>query len=123
MRCDVHTRIKLDGRDLVMGLGLAAFILILFPAPVSGTMLVLLASPGPVVLLGRVGLLVAAPFVALGGAAGCSMIVAADGRRNIPRPISQSKYRSPLTLPSFFPSYPSSSTPIHSPAANSVCPT
>ena len=43
-------------------------------------------------------------------------------RRNMPWLASQSKYRSPLTEPSFFPVPSSSSTPTHSPGANPVAP-
>jgi hypothetical protein len=113
----------LDGRDpLAAGLGLAAFMLIRFPTPLSGTMLVLLPSPELTTLFGLAAFLAgAADF---GTAAGCSMIAAtAAALRNIPLPISQSKYLSPLTLPSFLPLRLSSSTPIQSPVANPVWPT
>jgi hypothetical protein len=97
------TLMVLEGRDLVTGLGLAAFMLILFPAPGSGTPLCLLTRFGPPTLLGLAGFLFG-PLVVFTGGGGWAMMVAAAGRRNIPRFISQSKYRSPCTLPSFFPS-------------------
>lgn len=117
------TRSMLDGRDpLPAGLGLAAFMLIRLLTPVSGTMLVLRPSPELTTLVGLATFFAGA--TAFGAAAGCSMIAAtAAARRNIPLPISQSKYLSPLTLPSFLPLRPSSSTPIQSPAANPVWPT
>lgn len=64
----------LEGRDaLGAGLGLAAFALILFAAPESGTMLVLLPRFGPM-LLGLPGILRAAePFGGFAGGCGCSM--------------------------------------------------
>lgn len=95
--------------SLAAGLGLAAFILILFPAAASVTLPVLLAA-GAMTLLGRLVLFnPPGPLAAeatdafLAGGAGCSNTVTAEGRTNIPRPISHSKYLSPLTLPSFFP--------------------
>jgi hypothetical protein len=59
----------------------------------------------------------AAPVAGLGTAGGgWAMTVTAFGRQNMPRPTPpHSKYRSPLTLPSFFPELSSSSTPTHSP--------
>jgi hypothetical protein len=97
----------LEGRDpLAAGLGLAAFMLILFPAAASATPLILLVIPGPVTLLGRAAFLApVGPFgFAVGGGGGWSIIeVIAASLTNIPFPISHSKYRSPLTLPSFLP--------------------
>ena len=94
--------------------------LIRFPADGSGAPLSLLVSPGPVTLLGLDAFLMPVGF---GAGGGWSMIeVIAASLTNIPLPISHSKYRSPLTLPSFFPPLSSSSTPIHSPGANSVWP-
>jgi hypothetical protein len=116
----------LDGRDVLpAGLGLAAFMLIRFPAPGSGTELVLRPKAEPPTLLGPVVFFTAAdPFGGFAAGGGCSMIeVIAIGRTNIPRPISQSKYLSPLTLPSFLPLSSSSSTPTQSSEANRVCPT
>lgn len=83
------TRRMLDGLDLVAGLGLAAFMLCLFPDAASDTVLTLLPAAAPPTLLGLVGFfMTAAPFC-FGGAA-CS-ITAPAGRTNIPRPASQSK--------------------------------
>lgn len=74
--------------------------LIRFPADGSGAPLNLLVSPGPVTLLGLAAFLIPVGFAAGGG---WSMIeVIAASLTNIPLPISHSKYRSPLTLPSFF---------------------
>ena len=117
----ILTLSMLEGRDpLAAGLGLAAFMLIRFPAAGSGALLVLFPNPDPVTLLGLAAFLTPAGFAAGGG---WSMIeVIAANLTNIPLPISHSKYRSPLTLPSFFPPLSSSSTPIHSPGANSVWP-
>lgn len=114
----------LEGRDLVAGLGLAAFILIRLPAAASGTVLNLLPTPGPPTLLGLAGFFAAAvPLAFATGAGACWITTAADGRRNMPLEGSQSKYRCPWTLPSFLPSKLSNSTPTQSPSANSVCPT
>ncbi len=124
----VLTRTMLDGLDVGLdplgtGLGLAAFILILFPTPESGTKLGLLPGPGATILLGLLPFR-AVPFSGLdaGTGTGCSMIVSAEGRKNIPRPIWQSKYLSPCTLPSFLPLSSSSSTPTQSPVAKCGCP-
>ena len=87
----VHTR-RPEG-PLVTGLGLGAFMLFLFGRPASGTELVLRAAAGPATLLGRTGFFAGAG--AFGTGAGRSIIVMAEGRTNIPRPISHSKYRSP----------------------------
>ena len=85
----------LDGRDLVAGLGLAAFMLILFPAAGSGAVLILRPSPGPTTLPGLAGFLTT-PFVGFGAGGGaCSIIDIAEGRKNIPLPIGQSKYLCP----------------------------
>jgi len=90
-----------EGRDpLPAGLGLAAFMLILFPTTGSGAPLALL-NPAPVTLLGRAAFLTGAGFAA--GGASSRIEVMAASLTNIPLPISQSKYRWPLTLPSFFP--------------------
>lgn len=51
----------LDGRDLVAGLGLAAFMLILLLAAGSGAVDILRPTPEPTTLLGLPGLF-AAPF-------------------------------------------------------------
>lgn len=60
----------------------------------------------------------------LGARVGCSMTVTTTaGRTNMPKPGSQSKYRSPWTVPSFFPVGSSNSTPIQSPSAKWVAPT
>lgn len=116
---------KLDGLDVrVAGLGLAAFILILFPAAGSCAVLNLLPVPDTTLLGLPVRLTGPLPFTGFGGGGiGCSIISTADGLKNIPRPISQSKYRSPCTLPSFFPLPSSSSTPTQSPGAKCGCPT
>jgi hypothetical protein len=64
--CEIvqRTRSMLDGRDVLpAGLGLAAFILIRFPDPGSGTELILRPRAGPPTLLGLVGFFRAAyPF-------------------------------------------------------------
>jgi hypothetical protein len=89
------TRSMLDDRDpLVAGLGLPALILIRLPPLGSCTALILRPSPELTTLLGLAGFLMGAcaDFVP---AAGCSMIVTTDGLRNIPLPISHSKYLSP----------------------------
>lgn len=114
----------LDGRDpRVAGLGLAAFMLIRFPAATSGTLLILRPSP-ETTLLGLATFFAATdPLAGFDTGAGRSMTVRAVGLRNMPRPISQSKYLSPCTLPSFLPLSSSSSTPTHSPAAKCGCPT
>lgn len=112
----------LDGRDLVAGLGLAAFMLILFPAAGSGAVDIRRPTPELTTLFGLPGFF-AAPFTGFAtGGGGCSITVIAAGRKNIPLPASQSKYLVPLTLPSFLPANCSSSTPTHSPSANWVCP-
>jgi hypothetical protein len=122
----VGDRSILDGL-LPAGLGLAAFMLIRFPAPGSGTVLILLPRVGPATLLGLLCLFgIGTPFEGLRtdtGAGACAMIVTAVGLRNIPFPSSQSKDLSPFTLPSFLPSKSSNSTPTHSPGANPVWPT
>jgi len=78
--------------------------LILFPADASGATLARRPNARPPTLLGLAGFFTAEdPF---GGfrAGACVMIeVMAAGLTNIPFPISHSKYRSPLTLPSFLP--------------------
>jgi hypothetical protein len=108
---------------LVAGLGLAAFMLILVPAPASGTVLSLLPGAGRTALEGLPTLLVVPLlFGACGTGAGCAMTVTAAGLRNIPRPILHSKYLSPCTLPSFFPLSSSSSTPTQSPVEKWGCP-
>jgi hypothetical protein len=108
-KCGLTLNILVGLASRAAGLGLAAFMLILFPAAGSLTLPVLLAA-GATTLLGRLVLFrppgplaAAATDVFLGGGAGCSNTVTAEGRTNIPRPISHSKYLSPLTLPSFFP--------------------
>lgn len=54
---------------------------------------------------------------------GCSStLTTAAGLTNIPKPCSQSKYRSPWTDPSFLPVGSPSSTPIQSPGAKLVLP-
>lgn len=60
----------LEGRDLVAGVGLAAFILILFPAAISGATLDLLAIPFPITLLGLAGFFAALGTVGLDAGAG-----------------------------------------------------
>ena len=64
------------------------------------------------------------PFAADVDPAGASLTtrLIPVARRNIPRPIAQRKYRSPLTAPSFFPEVSSSSTPTHSPVWKEVVP-
>ena len=114
------TRSKLEGRDLGAGLGLAAFELILLPWPTSGTALILLPSPELTTLLGLAAFFTDAA-AGLGGGA-CSTMVMVVGRTNIPLPISQSKYRSPRTLPSFLPLLSSNSTPTQSPVWKWVSP-
>lgn len=115
-----RTRSKLDGRDLEEGVGLAEFMLILLPAFTSGTALILRPMPELTTLLGLAAFF-AGTAAGLGGRA-CSMMVTAAGLTNMPLPISHSKYRSPWTLPSFFPLSSSSSTPTQSPAAKWGCP-
>ena len=112
------TRSMLEGREpRLAGVGLAAFMLCLLPAAISCTALGLLPSaPRPATLLG-LETFFATAGAGFGTAAGCSVIRTAGGRRNMPLPISQSKYRSPCMLPSFLPLSSSSSTPIQSPAA------
>ena len=96
-----RTRSKLDGRDLEEGVGLAEFMLILLPVPTSGTALILRPTPEPTTLLGLAAFF--AGTAAGLGAGACWMMVMAVGLTNMPLPISHSKYRSPWTLPSFFP--------------------
>lgn len=121
-RRNLHTLVMLDGRDiLAAGLGLGAFKLILLPS--AGSLAApARALPDVSMLLGRPPLRVAgAPAAGLGG--GWEITVTAFGRQNMPRPTPpHSKYRSPLTLPSFFPELSSSSTPTHSPVWKFVRP-
>lgn len=105
----------LEGRDLVAGLGLAAFMLILFPVAASATDVRRGPTPVLMTLLG-LEVFFTGTGAAFGGGAGCAMAMTAAGFTNMPRPGSQSKYRSPRTLPSFLPLSSSNSTPIHSPA-------
>lgn len=60
-------------------------------------------------------------FIAGGG--GRSINRGTPGFTNIPLFGGQLKYRSPCTEPSFLPSGPSNSIPIHSPGAKRVSPT
>jgi hypothetical protein len=93
--------------------------LILLPAATSGTALILRPIPELVTVL-VLAVFFAGTAAGLGG--GCSMMVTAVGRTNIPLPMSHSKYRSPWTLPSFLPLSSSNSTPTQSPAAKWGCP-
>jgi hypothetical protein len=104
--------------------------LILFEAALEPRRLCLFAAPAATLETILEGLpLTAVPFtgfplVLASGGRGCSTIsVTALGRRNMPFPIAQSKYRSPWTEPSFFPDSSWSSIPIHPPGANAVVPT
>ena len=111
----------LEGRDLVVGLGLTEFTLTLFAAPTSGTELKRRPAPALATLLGLAGFFASTvvDFMGFTGGAGAwvtgSTYATADGLTNIPLPGSQSKYLWPCTLPSFLPLSSSSSTPIHSP--------
>jgi hypothetical protein len=89
--CLRHTRSRLEGLELGLdilaaGLGLAAFMLIRFPAPASGTELNLFPGAGSTALEGLPTLL-AVPLSVAGTGAGCAMTITAEGLRNIPRPI------------------------------------
>jgi len=114
----------LDGRDILgTGLGLGAFRLILLPS--AGSVVApVRALPDVNMLLGRPPFRApAAPAAAGLGGAGSAMTVTAFGRQNMPRPTPpHSKYRSPLTLPSFFPELSSSCSPTHSPVWKFVLP-
>jgi len=91
--------------DLDAGVGLAEFMLIRLLIAGSGTLLILLPVPELRTLLG-LGPFFAAPLIPCGAVGLRSVRDIAVGRRNIPCPALQSKYRSPCTLPSFFPSPP-----------------
>ena len=84
------TRSMLEGRELVAGLGLPEFMLILFGAPTSGTVLNRRPPPVLITLLGLEAFFAGAT-TGFGGGGGCSMIVRALGLRNMPVPESQSK--------------------------------
>lgn len=84
----------LDGLDVLTGLGLGALRLIRLPAFGSLTVVLDRLPTGG----GSGGLVLT---VGLGGGAST---VRAAGRRNMPLPCSVSKYRTPATDPSFFPS-------------------
>lgn len=109
---------------LAAGVGLPEFMLCLLFA--FGSVTVCLLEPPATILDGLPFDIVpfAFPFMRVGGfGVGWSMMRAiADGRRNMPRPARQLKYRCPCTDPSFLPLSSSSSTPIQSPAANCVLP-
>ena len=118
------TLAMLDGREVLgTGLGLGAFKLRRLASPESKPAPAGRAAPGANKLLGRAGFFTAGFAAAGGGGGGAwAMMVMVLGRTNIPYPMAQSKYRSSLTLPSFFPVGSSSSTPIQSPGAKSVWP-
>lgn len=87
----IHTRRRLEGRDLELGVGLAEFMLILLPVPTSGTELILRPMPELTTLL-RLAVFFAGTAAGFGGGGGAlSIIVIAAGLTNIPLPGSQSK--------------------------------
>lgn len=114
----------LEGRDVLgPGLGLGAFKLFLLPTAVSRDALAVL-DPEVNMLLGLDVLVFLVTVVAgFGFGGGWAMTATAVGRTNMPLPMSQSKYRSPWTLPSFLPVPSSSSTPTQTPGAKAVSPT
>lgn len=114
----------LEGRDVLgPGLGLGAFKLFLLPTPVSREVLAVL-DPEVNMLLGlEVLVFLVAVVAGLGFGGGWATTATAAGRTNMPLPMSQSKYRSPWTLPSFLPDPSSSSTPTQAPGAKAVSPT
>lgn len=114
----------LEGRDVLgPGLGLGAFKLFLLPTPVSMEVLAVL-EPDVNMLLGlEVLVFLVAVVVGFGFGGGWATTATAVGRTNMPFPMSQSKYRSPWTLPSFLPEPSSSSTPTQAPGAKAVSPT
>lgn len=117
----------LEGRDVLgPGLGLGAFKLFLLPTPVSREVLAVL-EPEVNMLLGLEVLVFLVAVVTVvagfGFGGGWATTLTAAGRTNMPLPMSQSKYRSPWTLPSFFPVPSSSSTPTQRPGAKAVSPT
>ena len=119
----MRTLAMLDGRDILgTGLGLGAFKLILLPS--AGSLVVPdRALPDVNMLLGLPPFRAPAAAAAGLGGAGWAMTVTAFGRQNMPRPTPpHSKYRSPLTLPSFFPELSSSCSPTHSPVWKLVRP-
>ncbi len=67
------------------------------------------------------------PLLAFGGRGGSARLdgstATVAGRTNMPCAGAHSKYRSPCTIPSFFPVGASSSTPTHDPRAKCVSPT
>ena len=105
---------------LAPGVGLLPIALALFPGPSARRGLF---NPLTKALLGR--LFAGAPLAAglVLGFASSTTSRTPLGRRNMPCPCSQSKYRSPLTEPSFFPVASSSSTPTQSPVWKCVVPT
>lgn len=114
----------LEGRDVLgPGLGLGAFRLFLLPTPVSREALAVL-DPEVNMLLGlEVLVFLVAVGAGFGFGGGWAITATAAGRTNMPLPMSQSKYRSPWTLPSFLPEPSSSSTPTQTPGAKAVSPT
>lgn len=117
---------------LAAGVGLAVPITAL--ALLFGAASCFFSPFAPTLILEGRGL--AAPGVGLAGAGagfGCGFGSGSSGcsstcltpveRRNMPNPCSHSKYRSPLTAPSFLPVCSSNSIPTHSPGWKCVLPT